>query len=30
LDAELAALGERFLEDGVMSWEYLVVTGHRR
>jgi SAM-dependent methyltransferase len=30
LDAELAALGERFLEDGVMSWEYLLVTGHRR
>ncbi|HYO39232.1 MAG TPA: class I SAM-dependent methyltransferase [Nocardioidaceae bacterium] len=29
LDAELAALGERFLEDGVMAWEYLLVTGRR-
>ena len=29
LDAELAALGERFLEDGVMSWEYLLVTARR-
>jgi ubiquinone/menaquinone biosynthesis C-methylase UbiE len=29
LDAELAALGERFLEDGVMAWEYLLVTARR-
>lgn len=30
LDADLAALGDRYLEDGVMPWEYLVVTGTRR
>lgn len=29
LDAELAALGERYLEDGVMPWEYLLVTARR-
>lgn len=29
LDADLAALGERFLQAGVMSWEYLLVTGRR-
>jgi ubiquinone/menaquinone biosynthesis C-methylase UbiE len=29
LDADLAALGERFLEDGVMGWEYLLVTARR-
>jgi len=29
LDAELAALGDRFLDDGVMSWEYLLVTARR-
>jgi 2-polyprenyl-3-methyl-5-hydroxy-6-metoxy-1,4-benzoquinol methylase len=29
LDAELAALGERFLHDGVMGWEYLLVTARR-
>ena len=26
LDADLAALGDRFLDDGVMGWEYLLVT----
>jgi ubiquinone/menaquinone biosynthesis C-methylase UbiE len=30
LDADLAALGDRFLRDDVMSWEYLVVTARRR
>jgi SAM-dependent methyltransferase len=30
LDAEMAALGERFLDDGVMAWEYLIVTARRR
>ena len=30
LDADLAALGERFLTDGVMDWEYLLVTARRR
>ena len=29
LDADLAALGERFLHDGVMGWEYLLVTARR-
>lgn len=30
LDADLAALGDRYLEDGVMGWEYLLVTARRR
>ena len=29
LDADLAALGDRFLHDGVMGWEYLLVTARR-
>ena len=29
LDDEMAALGERFLVDGVMEWEYLLVTAQR-
>ena len=29
LDTDLAALGDRFLGDGVMSWEYLLVTARR-
>ena len=29
LDADLAALGERFLHDGTMGWEYLLVTARR-
>lgn len=29
LDADLAALGDRFLNDGVMDWEYLLVTAQR-
>jgi ubiquinone/menaquinone biosynthesis C-methylase UbiE len=29
LDAELAALGDRALDDGVMAWEYLLVTARR-
>jgi hypothetical protein len=29
LDAELAALGDRFLHDGVMGWEYLLATARR-
>ncbi len=29
LDADLAGLGERFLHDGVMGWEYLLVTARR-
>ncbi|MDW4571234.1 methyltransferase domain-containing protein [Microbacterium sp. M3] len=29
LDAEIAALGDRFLHDGVMPWEYLLVTARR-
>jgi ubiquinone/menaquinone biosynthesis C-methylase UbiE len=29
LDADLAALGDRFLTDGVMGWEYLLVTARR-
>ena len=30
LDTALAALGDRHLTDGVMEWEYLLVTGIRR
>ncbi len=30
LDADMAALGDRFLRDGVMPWEYLIVTAKRR
>ena len=29
LDADLAALGDRFLADSVMGWEYLLVTARR-
>ena len=29
LDADLAALGDRFLTDGTMNWEYLLVTARR-
>ncbi len=29
LDADLAALGDRWLHDGVMEWEYLLVTARR-
>ena len=29
LDADLAALGDRYLRDGVMEWEYLLVTARR-
>ena len=29
LDADLAALGDRFLRDGVMEWEYLLLTARR-
>ena len=29
LDGDLAALGDRFLHDGVMGWEYLLVTARR-
>ena len=29
LDADLAALGDRFLHDGVIGWEYLLVTARR-
>jgi SAM-dependent methyltransferase len=29
LDADLAALGDRVLYDGVMGWEYLLVTARR-
>ncbi|TDN91938.1 methyltransferase domain-containing protein [Microbacterium sp. BK668] len=29
LDEELAALGDRHLRDGVMGWEYLLVTARR-
>ena len=29
LDADMAALGDRFLDGGVMSWEYLLVTARR-
>ena len=30
LDADMAAVGDRFLDDGVMPWEYLIVTARRR
>jgi SAM-dependent methyltransferase len=30
LDADMAALGDRFLDGGVMPWEYLIVTARRR
>jgi len=30
LDADMAALGDRFLSGGVMPWEYLLVTARRR
>lgn len=29
LDADLAALGERYLDHGVMAWEYLLLTATR-
>ncbi|SDS94051.1 Methyltransferase domain-containing protein [Friedmanniella luteola] len=29
LDADLAALGDRFLQGGAMDWEYLLVTARR-
>ena len=29
LDDDLAGLGDRFLDDGVMAWEYLLVTARR-
>jgi SAM-dependent methyltransferase len=29
LDADMAALGDRFLDGGVMRWEYLIVTAER-
>ena len=29
LDAELAELGDRFVHDGAMGWEYLLVTARR-
>ena len=29
LDADLAALGDRFLHDGAIGWEYLLVTARR-
>lgn len=29
LDADIAALGDRFLENGLMRWEYLLVTARR-
>ena len=29
LDADLAALGDRFLRDGTMDWEYILVTAQR-
>ncbi|MDX6324406.1 MAG: hypothetical protein QOK15_760 [Nocardioidaceae bacterium] len=29
LDADLAALGDRFIRDGVMQWEYLLATARR-
>ena len=29
LDADLAALGDRFLIDHTMQWEYLLVTARR-
>lgn len=30
LDADMAALGDRFSQDGVMPWEYLIVIAERR
>ncbi|QEV99549.1 class I SAM-dependent methyltransferase [Microbacterium caowuchunii] len=30
LDADLAALGDRHLDEGVMRWEYVIVTARRR
>ncbi|MET0811604.1 MAG: methyltransferase domain-containing protein [Microbacterium sp.] len=30
LDADMAALGDRFFEGDVMPWEYLIVTARRR
>jgi hypothetical protein len=30
LDADIAALGDRFLQDGSMDWEYLLVIAHKR
>ena len=30
LDADMAALADRFLSEGVMQWEYLIVTATRR
>lgn len=30
LDADMAALGDRFFEGGIMPWEYLIVTATRR
>jgi hypothetical protein len=30
LDADLAALGDRHLDDGVMRWGYVIVTARRR
>jgi SAM-dependent methyltransferase len=30
LDADMAALGDRFFEGDVMPWEYLIVTAKRR
>lgn len=29
LNADLTALGDRFIHDGVMGWEYLLVTARR-
>ncbi|HEY5847008.1 MAG TPA: methyltransferase domain-containing protein [Microlunatus sp.] len=29
LDADLAALGDRFIDNGVMGWEYLLITARR-
>jgi len=29
LDTDLATLGDKFLHDGTMNWEYLLVTGQR-
>ncbi|MDF2580978.1 MAG: putative methyltransferase [Microbacterium sp.] len=30
LDADIAALADRFFHDGIMSWEYVIVTAKRR
>lgn len=30
LDADMAELGDRFFDDGIMLWEYLIVTARRR